>query len=107
MSDLPQSRNLIGGALKPARSGALLDSVNPATGEVWARIPASDRDDVDEAVAAAKAAFPAWSALPPAARSVYLKQVAGSSPIMATSSPVWSRPTTARRCRSASSHVAA
>jgi aldehyde dehydrogenase (NAD+) len=76
LSDLPRYRNLVGGAMKHSAAGALLDSVNPATGEVWARIPASDRDDVDEAVAAAKAAFPAWSVLPPAARSVYLKQVA-------------------------------
>src|SRR5258708_1486257 len=69
-------RNLVGGKLCPARSGKFLDSINPATGEVWARIPASDKTDVDAAVAAARAAFPAWSALPIAARANYLKQVA-------------------------------
>ncbi|MEA3144430.1 MAG: aminomuconate-semialdehyde/2-hydroxymuconate-6-semialdehyde dehydrogenase [Thermoplasmata archaeon] len=39
-----------------------LDVHNPATGELIARIPRSDRTDVDAAVAAAKAALPAWSA---------------------------------------------
>ncbi len=34
---------------------------NPATGEVIARFPDSDAADVDAAVAAARAAFPAWS----------------------------------------------
>ncbi len=33
--------------------------------------------DTDDAVAAAKAAFPAWSALSPADRGVYLKKLAG------------------------------
>jgi aldehyde dehydrogenase (NAD+) len=69
-------RNLVGGKLCPAFSGKFLDSVNPATGEVWARIPASDKTDVDAAVTAAAAAFPAWSALPAAVRSYHLKQVA-------------------------------
>ncbi|HTH27799.1 MAG TPA: aldehyde dehydrogenase family protein [Sphingobium sp.] len=73
---IKECRNLIGGELVPAASGQLLDSINPATGEVWARIPASDQRDVDAAVAAAKAAFPAWSALPSAARTHYLKLVA-------------------------------
>jgi aldehyde dehydrogenase (NAD+) len=43
---------------------------------VWARVPAGDKADVDAAVAAAAAAFPAWSGLPAAARCHYLKQVA-------------------------------
>ena len=76
MVDLPQYRNLIGGVMKPAASGALLDSVNPSTGEIWAQIPASGAEDANEAVASAKAAFPAWSALPPAERRDVLKRVA-------------------------------
>ena len=75
MTDLPQYRNLIGGQIKDAASRRLLGSVNPATGEVWAKVALSDRSDADEAVAAAKAAFPAWSALPPDERSLYLKRV--------------------------------
>lgn len=76
MPELPTYRNLIGGELRPSSSGRLLDSVNPATGETWARIPHGDPVDANEAVAAASAAFPAWSALPPDTRAAYLKQVA-------------------------------
>ncbi|MEW2401850.1 aldehyde dehydrogenase family protein [Streptomyces sp. NPDC046862] len=69
-------RNLIGGTLRPPESGRWLDAENPATGEVWARIPAGGQADVDTAVRAAKEAFPGWSALPAAVRGHYLQQVA-------------------------------
>ncbi|MFI9835775.1 aldehyde dehydrogenase family protein [Nonomuraea sp. NPDC051941] len=68
-------RNLVGGELVPASDGRTLDSVNPATGEVWARIPASGAPDAEAAVAAARRAFPAWSALPALARAGYLRKV--------------------------------
>jgi aldehyde dehydrogenase (NAD+) len=54
----------------------MLDTVNPTTGEVWAQIPASDPTDVDDAVAAARLAFPGWAALTSMQRSWYLQQVA-------------------------------
>ena len=76
MSDCPEFQNLIGGQMRSATSGALIDSVNPATGEIWARVPRSDRSDVDSAVEAAWEAFPAWAALSPDHRSAYLSQVA-------------------------------
>jgi acyl-CoA reductase-like NAD-dependent aldehyde dehydrogenase len=38
--------------------------INPATEDVLADAPLADRAQLDEAVAAAKAAFPAWSAQP-------------------------------------------
>ena len=102
MPDLPSYRNLIGGVLKSAGADAALDSLNPATGAVWARIPASGRDDVDEAVAAAKAAFPAWSSLPPAARRVYLETGRRAvRRLRRRARSISSRPTTAPRRRSA------
>ena len=55
--------NLIGGTLQPAVGSAWLDNHEPATGKVYARIPDSDQRDVAAAVAAAKAAHPAWEAL--------------------------------------------
>ena len=58
VSEIVEYGNLIGGQMKGASSGRLLDTVNPANGEVWAKVPLSDRGDADEAVAAAKAAFP-------------------------------------------------
>lgn len=36
----------------------LLDSYDPAVGNVWAQVPDSDAADVDKAVLAAKNAFP-------------------------------------------------
>lgn len=75
MSDLPQYQNLINGKLCAPASGRYLDSDNPATGEIWAQVPASDASDVDAAVEAAAAAFPAWSAMIPFERAFYLKAI--------------------------------
>lgn len=54
--------NFINGQPAPPRSGQFLDNVEPATGSPIGLVPDSDGADVDEAVAAAKAAFPGWSA---------------------------------------------
>ena len=75
MSMLPEYRNLIGGELRPAASGRWLESVDPATGDTWALIPAGDHNDIGAAVAAAAAAFPAWSSMPAATRAYHLRQV--------------------------------
>jgi aldehyde dehydrogenase (NAD+) len=77
MGELMEFSNLIGGELRPASGGATLDSVDPATGEVWARIPRSTAEDAEAAVAAARKAFPAWSAMPAAGRAHFLRKVAG------------------------------
>ena len=45
---------------------------NPATGEALGSVPKGSVQDVDAAVAAAKAAFPAWRDIPPAARARHL-----------------------------------
>src|SRR5438477_4761809 len=52
--------NYIDGDWRPAAAADQLDVTNPATGEVLARVPLSGADDVGAAVAAARAAFPAW-----------------------------------------------
>ena len=44
-----------------------VDVVNPATEEVWGRVPDGTAEDVDRAVRAARKAFAGWSALPIAA----------------------------------------
>jgi aminomuconate-semialdehyde/2-hydroxymuconate-6-semialdehyde dehydrogenase len=71
-----QLANFINGAFVPPRSGAYFDDINPATAEVIAQIPDSDELDVDDAVRAAKAAFPAWSRTPAAERSNLLLKLA-------------------------------
>jgi acyl-CoA reductase-like NAD-dependent aldehyde dehydrogenase len=49
---------LINGKLE--QSEQHLDVINPALGEVFARCPAASRGQLDRAVSAARAAFPAW-----------------------------------------------
>ncbi len=58
-------------------SAETFESRNPATDELLGRVPRSSRADVDAAVAAARAAQPAWAALPDAERQAYLQKVAG------------------------------
>jgi aminomuconate-semialdehyde/2-hydroxymuconate-6-semialdehyde dehydrogenase len=68
--------NFVGGHFLAPQSGRYLEDLNPATGEVMAEIPDSERADVDDAVAAAKAAFPSWSRTPAAQRSRLLLRLA-------------------------------
>jgi aldehyde dehydrogenase (NAD+) len=76
MTDLPEFKNLIGGELRAGSSGRLIESVNPANGEVWAQYPASTQEDAHDAVDVATAAFPGWSSLTVSQRSAYLEDVA-------------------------------
>ncbi len=52
--------------------------INPATGESFAEVPVGTPQHVDEAVAAARAAFPAWSALSHQERKGKLHELAGA-----------------------------
>jgi len=63
---------LIGGQARAASNGAVFERHNPSTGEVATRAAAATLDDVDAAIAAARDAFPAWSAMPPGARRALL-----------------------------------
>ena len=54
----------IGGKRVPSRSGRSGVVWNPATGEVQSKVDFADAAEVDEAVASAKQAFPAWRATP-------------------------------------------
>ena len=68
--------NYIGGAWRPAQAGATFESRNPAQTEqvlgVYAR---SQKEDVEAAVAAASAAFPAWRRTPAPARAALLTRM--------------------------------
>lgn len=66
----------IGGRWTPSRSAARTGVVNPATEEVWARVPDADAADVDAAVTAARAALPGWAALKAAERADVLRRIA-------------------------------
>jgi aldehyde dehydrogenase (NAD+) len=69
---------MIGGRQAPARDGATFESVDPFTGEPWARIARGAAADVDAAVRNAHAAFqsPAWSSLTASARGELLTRLA-------------------------------
>jgi alpha-ketoglutaric semialdehyde dehydrogenase len=70
-------QNLIGGAWKPAASGATFTSTSPANREdVIGAFAASGAADVDAAVQAARSAYPAWSAMPAPKRGEILFRVA-------------------------------
>ena len=68
-------QNYIGGTLTEPLSGKYLDNFDPSTGEVYSLIPDSDHNDVDLAVQAADAAFPAWSTTPPETRHEILMRL--------------------------------
>ncbi|XP_002741825.3 2-aminomuconic semialdehyde dehydrogenase-like, partial [Saccoglossus kowalevskii] len=53
-----------------------LDSYDPSTGEVWAKIPDSGEKEVGLAVDAAKRAFELWSCTPVAERSKIMNKIA-------------------------------
>ncbi|RED44813.1 aldehyde dehydrogenase [Aestuariispira insulae] len=57
MSDLRQFSLFINGAFCAPVDGIFFDSIDPATGHPWARIPAAGEQDVNRAVAAARSAF--------------------------------------------------
>src|SRR3954466_13125236 len=65
--------NYVGGRWTESESADLLDVTNPATAEVIARVPLSTPAELDAAVAAARAALPAWRgvAVPERARRLF------------------------------------
>jgi acyl-CoA reductase-like NAD-dependent aldehyde dehydrogenase len=54
----------------------LLRVLEPATENTLAEVPEARVEDADEAIARAKAAFPAWRALPPGERAALLRRLA-------------------------------
>ncbi|MBW7835504.1 MAG: aldehyde dehydrogenase family protein [Sphingomonadales bacterium] len=73
-----EPRPFINGAYRRADAGDTFDSVNPATGEVVARLPSCSQRDVDQAVLAARHAFDhrAWVGQGPLARKAVLIGIA-------------------------------
>jgi malonate-semialdehyde dehydrogenase (acetylating)/methylmalonate-semialdehyde dehydrogenase len=59
----------INGRTVPGNSGRAQDVFNPATGAVTGRVALANATEVDAAVSAAQAAFPAWADTPPIRRA--------------------------------------
>ena len=71
---MPTYKLLIDG--KMVDTGADLDVLNPATGDLLAKCPRANADDLNRAVSAANAAFPAWSRRPIEERAALLIELA-------------------------------
>jgi alpha-ketoglutaric semialdehyde dehydrogenase len=71
------ARNYVGGEWRESASGETYEKRNPwRPSEVTGVYPASDAEDARAAVEAARAAFPAWSALPAAQRGAFFGKAA-------------------------------
>jgi acyl-CoA reductase-like NAD-dependent aldehyde dehydrogenase len=70
------TRLLIGGEWRDAEGGETVPTVDPATNQPIADVAAAQAADVDAAVSAARAAFPAWRDLAPEQRARILLRVA-------------------------------
>ena len=68
--------NYINGELVAPVNGEYIENYNPATGQVYSLISDSNKEDVDNAVSAAKDAFLGWSRMPKQKRSDILMKIA-------------------------------
>ena len=75
---LPTQRMLIGGAWEEAEDGRIIEVEDPATGKVFASVPAGTAADVDRAVTKARAAFEAasWARMRPLDRGKIIEAIA-------------------------------
>ncbi|CAI6329000.1 unnamed protein product [Periconia digitata] len=71
-----ETRLFINGEFSESSNGKTFDLTNPATLKHVAKVHEASEEDTDRAVAAAKAAFPSWSALSPEQRGEYFKKLA-------------------------------
>ena len=74
----PRTEIFIDGKYRAALSGATFDSINPATGELIAKVSSAQEQDVDAAVASGRAAFElgVWSRSSPSHRKRVLQRLA-------------------------------
>jgi len=63
---------VIAGEQRDASDGGTTEIRNPATGELVDRVAAATQEDANQAIDAAAAAFPKWSAVPPPQRAQIL-----------------------------------
>jgi len=73
---MEQLANFINGKFIQPKTEEYLDVFEPATGQVYSKVPNSSSTDIDVAFQAANAAFPGWSELTVTDRSQYLHKIA-------------------------------
>lgn len=64
MGEIKKLGYYVNGEFRESRTEKYSDAYDPSTGELIAKVPCCTADEVEEAVAAAKAAYPGWSATP-------------------------------------------
>ena len=64
MADIQRLKYFVNGQWLDSKTDKYMDIYNPSTGEVIAKTPCCTVDEVNSAIAAASAAFPAWSQTP-------------------------------------------
>ncbi|WP_108862267.1 aldehyde dehydrogenase [Ruegeria sp. Alg231-54] len=77
MGEITNYQMLIDGQWCDAEDGGTFDSVNPADGNVWSRVPEATEADVNRAVEAAHAAFTTgpWAGMTPTQRGKCLRKL--------------------------------
>lgn len=77
MGEIQNYQMLIDGAWVDASDGKTFDSINPATGAVWSRVPEATVEDVDRAVRAADRTFNEgpWAEMSPTQRGHCLRRL--------------------------------
>lgn len=75
-TELKVYQNLIGGELRDATDGEKIDAFDPSTGQVWAHIPESSKEDATAAIKAAKSASVDWKTVKAEERAAALRKAA-------------------------------
>ena len=75
---LPRNRMLIGGEWTESADGQCIDVEDPATAEIFTRVPAGSAEDIDRAVGAARKAFESasWARMRPLDRGKIIESIA-------------------------------
>lgn len=64
MQEVKKLQYYVNGEFKTSKTEFYSDAFDPSTGEIIAKVPRCTPDEVKEAIASAKAAYPGWSATP-------------------------------------------
>ena len=83
-----QYKNLINGEM--VANGQWLDVVNPANEQVIGQVPACGKDELDKAVAAARAAFTTWKKTSFEERQAVCMAISGAIDLL-VSRPKWAK----------------
>lgn len=75
MAEIKKLQYFVNNQYKTSKTDKYFDAYNPSTGEVIAKVPCCTKDEIEEAIQAAKAAFPAWSHTPVVKRVQILYKV--------------------------------